>query len=449
MQKVAAYLLERRDGMSEAQARKDEHQDVLAAVSDWLLGKGAAKGETSGLYRAEDGSRARFDREDALDGERSWSMFQLDEVAAVGDRFLARVSVTTTHSGVTVYVSLEAGSAVSLVAPVEVDPLCPRIVRSLIESSGRWFHGESQVHRLRHARSFEDGEEVAAEIADPRRTVPIVVVTADAYGLALPRLDERVAYDLVGLANVVSLDADPTWALTDAFGKSLSCYSGAIRLFWPRFSTATDPYSHPLWTATRLRNSGDDQTATRERFRRQLRGLVMRASALSVVRPAEIDEIRKAASQRSLSEMRARAASLEDFVGLAQTYAEDNDKLVLENAELRDRVAELEAGVAGLAGIGERQVVPTEIPPASRGDEQDIHGPPQEGETRYYKKRYAAPAHDVLLRVPDCGCNTWRPAPKAEKAKKGISRLESGRSGWKTLHHCGACSGGGMWKVRW
>jgi len=55
----------------------------------------------------------------------------------------------------------------------------------------------------------------------------------------------------------------------------------------------------------------------------------------------------------------------------------------------------------------------------------------------------------MMVCVPDCGCNRWQGAQKADKAKKGIAKLENDRSDWKIIQHCASCTGGGMWKVRW
>lgn len=74
---------------------------------------------------------------------------------------------------------------------------------------------------------------------------------------------------------------------------------------------------------------------------------------------------------------------------------------------------------------------------------------PTAGDVRFYKKTHSAPTHDIMVRVPDCGCNNWETSSAADKARKGIARLEGDRVDWKTMHHCASCTGGGMWKVRW
>jgi len=75
--------------------------------------------------------------------------------------------------------------------------------------------------------------------------------------------------------------------------------------------------------------------------------------------------------------------------------------------------------------------------------------PPAPGETRYYKKTHSAPKHDILVQVTDCEHNAWQGANQAEKARKGLTRLLGPHNDWKNLHHCGSCTGGGMWRVQW
>jgi hypothetical protein len=74
---------------------------------------------------------------------------------------------------------------------------------------------------------------------------------------------------------------------------------------------------------------------------------------------------------------------------------------------------------------------------------------PIAGKVRFYKKRYATPSFDVLIRVPDCECNRWETGHAGHKAHAGIARLEGNRRNWKTIHHFESCQGGGMWRVRW
>lgn len=273
--------------------------------------------------------------------------------------------------------------------------------------------------------------------------------------VGLDGLDKNIAYDLAGLANVVTTDLDASWALTDKLGLALTCHSGAVRIYWPGLALESNRYRHPLWTAQRILGSSSSSQSTTV-LRRQLRRTVMSASAVSVIRPTAIDKIRTGAAAAKFRDLRASADSLEEWRGIAELYAEENDALRAEldsvereNSRLSEHVQRAESDRAALSyqlrslGHASEDAV-DEIEP----DFFEDHSAPSKGETRFYKKTFSTPNHDVLIQVGDCGHTSWQNASKAEKAKKGVAKLE-GSSNWNSIHHCGSCTGGGLWRVRW
>jgi outer membrane murein-binding lipoprotein Lpp len=465
MQTVAAYLLERREDMQWPEARASEAKHLQAVVTAWLRSKGALAVDGSGTYTPEDGSSGTFGIQDAIDESRSCWMLQLNEETPDGRRFSVSVSITAANDRVSVYITLETGWTTDHIMPVSVDARCPRIVRELLSLPGPWYHGTSRLRQRLLVNGFDAGEGLAAEIAHSSRTVPLIVVSTYGGNLVLPDLDTKLAHDLAGLANVVVVDQDGSWALTDNLGATFSCYWGAVRLYWPHFSMKQDRLVHPLWTRERLHSAGEDVIDTRERFRGQLRGILFRASALSVTRPREIDEIRDGASRRAVIALRQRASSLEEYEQLADSYSTDNDQLREERASLRSQIEELQGQVAKLEGdrqaliahLRAAKALPAEaeatssteeIAPAVEGEDA-TEAPPSSGEIRFYKKVYSRPTHDVMVRAQDCGCNNWESAHAADKARKGIAKLENDNADWNMLQHCASCTGGGMWRVRW
>lgn len=453
MQKVAGYLMERRVAEQSPGAAVEEVRRSLSVIEAWLQTRkrGAAIGPDlrAGTYVAEDGQRAQFSREEARDGDRTWNLLKLDETSRDGLRFATTVSITNLGHSVAVYVALEAGSNASTVAPVYVDPRTPTFVRDLLKLSGDWYHGATRFEALRTVRGQEAGDWLAAQLEDERRTIPIVLFTEDSDGLALPEIDKKVAYDLCGLANIYRMDSDACWALTDAVGRAHSCHSGAVRIYWPRFSVHDSPYNHPLWLAARLRGSGDNAEEVTERFRRQLRGLVMNASARSVVRPREIDDIRAASSSRHYAELRSKASSVADFEALADEYAIENDNLRAGVAQLQSELDSTRARLeAALAQLQYREQADLSIAPDQpEVVESDARARPVAGEVRFYKKTRSTPNYDIVVSITDCEHNRWQNAHSGEKARKGIERYEGATL--DNLWHCGTCTGGGVWKVRW
>ena len=85
-------------------------------------------------------------------------------------------------------------------------------------------------------------------LVNPARRTPLVVLTVpDDSAPAVPSLDaESLARATLGLARVVVLPAPHTWALTKRFGKTLSVFNGAVRVYEPGFNNDAEPYSHRL-----------------------------------------------------------------------------------------------------------------------------------------------------------------------------------------------------------
>lgn len=461
MQTVAAYLLERRDGMESLASRAQEASRLKGELLGWLGSKGGDPTQPAGTYRPLDDSAGTYQIAAVTDSPRELWQLQLREETAEGRCFSADVSLIVDRDSVLVYATLEGGWTTARIMPVSMDPRCPRVVRNLIDMPGHWYHGASRIRRHEAIRGFDAGEVLAEEIRHPDRTLPIVAVSLSNGQVPLRDLDAKVAFDLAGLANVVTVDEDASWALTDILGQDYCCYWGAVRLYWPRFSPKSGPLFHPLWTAARLQGMGHGDFETREAFRDHLRRLVFRAAVLGVRRPAAIDGIQDATRIRVLSDLTQRASSLADFKDLADSYAEDNDLLRKEREALRQKILELQklstslesecaalqAHLAATKGSAGNQSPPGDV----AGDSGDVEllGPPIADEVRFYKKTYSRPGHDVMIRVRDCGCNSWEGAHAADKARKGIGKLEGGRTDWKTMQHCASCTGGGMWKVRW
>ncbi|MCB9702769.1 MAG: hypothetical protein H6711_12810 [Myxococcales bacterium] len=463
MQKLGAYLLERRDGMQTADARSAESIRICGIIENWLRTKGASDiASGGGTYDAVDHSDARFEVVRAGDGGRTWTLYRLIEVTPDGRRFDASLSVTAGATSIAVYTTLGVGTASDLINQVEVDPRCPKVIRTLLEDGDSWYHGASRLRGLTHVVGFEAGEALALDIKHEQRSVPVVVLSKMHDALAIAGLDEKLAYDLAGTANVFTVDEAASWALTDTLRKPLSCYAGAVRLYWPGCHLNDNPYRHPLWTAARLHSLDPDEHRARERFRRRLRQLILRAAAVSVTRPREIDEIRNAAARAEFAEAKGKAKSTTDFEALADLFAKENDELRLELLERDEQIAELQAKVARLESERKglmyhlRQARPDTI---AVEDDDDVgpdlgedatadQGPPEPGEVRFYKKRFSAPTHDIMVLVGDCGHNSWQGANKADKAKNGIEKFEGTRA-WRLLQHCGRCTGGGRWRVEW
>lgn len=445
MPEVAAYLLE-----SVAPDIDTRASAVETTVLEWLSSKGAADPETdAGTFDSLSGGNGRFTWVRLETDLGRLTELRLDENSLQGQSFSTTVACLIEPDKLSVYVTMAVTSTESVVVPVRLDPRCPAVVRQLLDLFPDWaLNGDAigQGERVEVVGS-DAGRALASRLLSSTSALPVVVVSENDGDAVWSGLDKMLAYDLAGLAGVCRVNEYASWALTEVLGKSNSCYLGAVRLYWPTRGEHEDGARLPgkLWTASALLSNDCDGKGL-ERFRSELRRRIMGVAALAIVPPVGVREVKRQASQLQLAALEQKAES-DDWEGLAKLYAGENDQLKeqleslgRENAGLRSKLITLEYALEH-SDDAEDDAFDT-------GDDHEEPSAPEPGEIRFYKKQRTTPTHDVLIRVKDCGHNSWQNSAGADKAKKGIARLE-GRNDWSSVLHCGSCTGGGLWKVRW
>lgn len=437
MTNLASYLLNR--ALNEPARRTTKE-----ALEAWLTEKGVTDPTApSGSFASTSGSSGTFQRDHADDASRRVDCLRLRELDRQGNVFLTSASLIEADSELTVYVSLSGEASQSAITPLRFDPKCPRFLRALLKDNAEWKHGGTLVPSKWEAATGEDAAaSLVSHIRSEDRTLPVVIVSELDGDPILPELPNSLARELLGLARVVEVNDPAAWRLTAELGKEWSCYGGAVRLYWPRLSLNDSPYDHPLWTASRLLSDDPEQSAGR-RFPAYVRRRIMSVSALSIAEPRAIGELLAHKTAREFQRLRSQVGSSSEYEALAEQYAKENESLRREKAALAEELATLRAishRVATIPGSAPESF------PSSVAEPESAR--PNKGETRFYKKTTSKDAYDVMVRIADCGHSKWQGATKAEKAKKGLAKLE-GSKDWNKLWHCGTCTGGGVWKVRW
>lgn len=122
-----------------------------------------------------------------------------------------------------------------------------------------------------------DAGNLSEYLIDPDRRTPAFVLTVpeEAEDPNEPLLDpEPLASDTLGIARVIILPAEYTWKLTNRFGKRLSVYRGAMRVYLPGFKDDADPEGgHDLFMPHRM-----DTPETAARLGTLLRWMAARES---------------------------------------------------------------------------------------------------------------------------------------------------------------------------
>jgi hypothetical protein len=337
-----------------------------------------------------------------------------------------------------------------MMAPVFTDPRCPIVVKRLLDMRSDWqFGGYTMLGSVAVSLAgTEGGMNLASMVRDPARTLPVVVVSEVEGEPIWDRLEDLLAADLAGLASVVRIDEEASWTLTDEFGKLNSCYLGAVRLYWPMASGSDDadvPRSS-IWTASYMLSQDSDGKGM-QRVRTMLRRSVMSVASLTVEPPAAAREIQNQASRARLRQLEERANTNSEELELARLFIQENEELKTALDEARREVAR-QASKAEAAEYALNCIKVQGLSTEPESVDLSECGTPFPGDVRYYKKARNAPSHDVLVRIQDCSHNAWQAANKADKAKKGVEKLE-GSSTWTNFHHCAKCAGGGVWKVEW
>ncbi|MCW5790451.1 MAG: hypothetical protein KIT72_08520 [Polyangiaceae bacterium] len=203
----------------------------------------------------------------------------------------------------------------------------PRIVRTLV-GRGDARLGEHQI-ALAPQRVDPDSVDPLLELLlSKTRRHPIVVLSPDPYSERLSVDPDAISNAVAGVASVHVLASKwAGFALTDEVGKRYSCYNGAVRIYWPRFSLEADPFFHRLWLPSEISELGGS-----EAFGRSLLRIIAAAASFRFVEPEPLRAFRLRHDEVRLAALRATKGG--DYDALFDEY----DKLDAEARDLREKL---------------------------------------------------------------------------------------------------------------
>lgn len=206
----------------------------------------------------------------------------------------------------------------------------PRIVRTLVR------RGDARVGQLQLPGGVlrveaPDVSKFKDLLLDRERRLPVVVMSPDPFTDRLTTDPTKLATTLSGTAIVAVLGTKwATFALTDEVGKQFSCFNGAIRIYWPRFSLDADPFFHRLWLPADVARSEQGQG-----FAVELLRVIAPAAAFRFVEPEKVRSYRRRADQARLDSLKAEKSS--DYTEVFDLW----DKETKKNEELLRRIEDL------------------------------------------------------------------------------------------------------------
>ena len=436
MRQLATYCISA--SLATSSAADVRYHEVITAIENWLVSKGAQHPlENEGFFH----SKTRQDHAgiysvtEHADGHATLLDFTLDEKSPSGMDFRTDISILRSECDITVYSALSVSSPNDAIADAFVDARCPAVVRELLSTHHDWTYADNPIPvAVKSVESLAEVDALVERLCDPHaRKLPLVLVSEFDGEEAWPNITQRLCRDLVGAAEVFCIREDASLLLSEKIGKKNSCYLGAIRLYWPATSLGQIPKSH-VWTEESLLPDDEEMDEIyAKRFLTKIRNLILSATAISVSAPKNIKELREASGARELHDelqtSAERITALEASVSDLMAKLEDSDRQILL---LTHRL--------------QQAIAVNEIADATSASNDDEDQSPRKGDVRYYKKVANGGKADKMVQTSNCGHTVWQASHKAHKARKGLIRLLK-KQEWKSLLHCGTCTGGGVWKV--
>lgn len=232
---------------------------------------------------------------------------------------------------------------------LDVKPAVPKVLRDVIDRYEIKQNGGVVKKYVWRVSGGTEAEGLIEDLLNPNRKLPYVVCSMEE-GESKSRLDiNRLAKSVFGIAKVVLVDGEVSWLLTRRFGKGLSVYGGAVRVYLPGFSYDSNPYHHRLLLIGEGRRGKEfaDSSVRRIVASESLRQLSLGVDvvAFSDVRSVALDIERERLAQldsedaKKLEAAHRQIAALKDDLRRAE---ETQQWLSDEHQAIESRASELE-----------------------------------------------------------------------------------------------------------
>jgi len=167
-------------------------------------------------------------------------------------RWRTEIRLATTGQEVAAYIDVRLLGVGQALRPEGKDVARPSVLRDIAAEFTCSFGGHPLHVRALHVTKANAETFTRDVILHPLRRLPVVVVSDGPHGFALD--PDALQSSLVGLATVARYDDEASWALTEVLGSALTCFGGAIRIYWPGCATTDNPWRHRRWLPEHARD---------------------------------------------------------------------------------------------------------------------------------------------------------------------------------------------------
>jgi hypothetical protein len=142
------------------------------------------------------------------------------------------------------------------IIPAQVSLGSPGVIRRLC-STGSVQIGDMTVKAQVYELDTASVGQFIELLQSPKRRLPIVFIAPYANGQPSELDAAEMAKRLAAVGVVVRVrEPEATWDIAEAVGRTMSCFDGAARIYWPGFSPEDDLRSHRLYFGTTIREIG-------------------------------------------------------------------------------------------------------------------------------------------------------------------------------------------------
>lgn len=189
------------------------------------------------------------------DNHHAWGLvFRHPDHADPNLHWQTEVAVGADAGGKTYFsCSLLLGRSDGNYAPSNRSPSRPRIVTQVLNRFPCFGAFKLTAKPILLPGTAQDADTMLGLLEDKSRTHPVVFVSCHEQSESHLINVSKLADLLGGLAHVVvAKDADANRLFNERLALRLSCFAGAIRLYWPGFARSSHGWQHPLLTTEQV-----------------------------------------------------------------------------------------------------------------------------------------------------------------------------------------------------